>query len=417
MTVIEQALMEVDKGNTEKGLELLQSYERQANDDEKFTIAQIYLQWGLIQQARDILEALHENFPKESEINLLLAEIYTDLEEDDKAIDILANIQSEDDYYIQSLLQAADLYQSQGLFEVAEQKLLEAKQLLPNEIIIDFALGELAFSSGEYKKSIPYYEKVVREQAELNDVNVNLRLAEALSATGKWENALSYYQAESESDSPDLLFKYGLTAYRSDRSDIAISAWEKLLEVDPHYQSVYMPLSKAYEQEGMIDSSYDAAKKGLEMDPFNKELFFYAGQLANQLGKKGEAKKHLQDSIAIDPGYKEAVVSLVDMFKKEEEYDEIKDLITELERLGETDPLYYWELARANYELEEYQLALNNYDEAYNSFTSDSDFLKEYGYILVEEGRILKAKQVFEQYLEIEPSDTEVEEFIYRISE
>ncbi|MRG86395.1 tetratricopeptide repeat protein [Salinibacillus xinjiangensis] len=417
MHIIEEAQHLIEEGQTEKGLELLESYESEANDDEKFTMALLYHQLGLLNQAEKLFSELWSKYPNEGELMLYLADIYVDQEKDEEAIELLSQLNQEDDFYVQSLIQLADLYQSQGLFEVAEQKLLEAKKQLPTEPLIDFALGELLFASGEYLKAIPYYEKALKTNTHFNDVDITHRLAEALALTGKWEEALEYFQNSSNLDNPDVLFRYGFTAYQSERSDIAINMWEQLIELDPSYSSVYFLLAQAYEEEGMLEKAYETAQKGLKEDELNKELFYFAGQVANQLGKQTEAFSHLQEAIAIDLGYKEAVISLIDLYKKLEEYEQIKDLVEELNREGEGDPLYQWELARANYELEEFDLALNNYHEAYNAFTSDADFLKEYGYFLVEEGRMDEAYQVLSKYMTIEPSDTEVEEFLLRLNQ
>ncbi len=54
--------------------------------------------------------------------------------------------------YVRSLMVAADLYQTQELFEVSEQKLLEAMQLAPDEPAIQFALAELYFVMREFKR-------------------------------------------------------------------------------------------------------------------------------------------------------------------------------------------------------------------------------------------------------------------------
>lgn len=53
----------------------------------------------------------------------------------------------------------ADLYQMQGLFEVSEQKLLKAQAILPDEPVIDFALGELYFTQGAYGKAVRQFKK------------------------------------------------------------------------------------------------------------------------------------------------------------------------------------------------------------------------------------------------------------------
>src|SRR5699024_2648049 len=106
-----------------------------------------------------------------------------DLKDDKLAINLLNDIGEEDPLYIAVLLQLADLYQSEGLYEVAESKLLEAKRFHPTEPIVDFALGELFFSIGEYKRSIIYYEKVFPQTKEVANISIQARLAEAYAAS------------------------------------------------------------------------------------------------------------------------------------------------------------------------------------------------------------------------------------------
>ena len=416
MSILEEAVYEVENGNPEKGLNLLKNYESKASDDELFSIGQLYYEWGLLDRAIDLYQRLLTLYPDESEIKLVLADAYVDIEKDEHAIELLNSITKEDDFYVQALIQSADLYQSQGLFEVAEQKLLKAKTILPTEPIIDYALGELAFSMGEYRKSINHYENALKHRLPEQELLVKERLAEALAATGKWEEALEYYDSiGAENEDSDFLFNYGLTAFRSDRMDIAIQVWEKLISFDPDYVSAYYFLASAYEKEGMDEKALQWALQGVEIDGLNKELLHFAGRISYNRGETDKAVHFLNEAIQIDPGYKEAVIGLLDIYKKEEMYESIIKLMDTLRLEGEFDPIYQWELARAYYEMEEYQLALNNYDEAYNSFTSDQEFLKEYGYILVEEGRIQDAKRVLNQYLQLDPTDIEVEEYLYRL--
>lgn len=41
-----------------------------------------------------------------------------------------------DDLYVQSLLLVADLFQMQGFDDVAEQKLLKAKEMMPTNLLL-----------------------------------------------------------------------------------------------------------------------------------------------------------------------------------------------------------------------------------------------------------------------------------------
>ncbi|WP_181348246.1 lipopolysaccharide assembly protein LapB [Thalassobacillus sp. CUG 92003] len=416
MEEIQKAVSLMEENNTQQALETLQTYLPEADEEEKFTIAELYIQWGMLEEAKMILLELTQRYPQEAEIKVMLADIHIDLEEDEEAINLLNQFNPEDEEYVQSLMQLADLYQSQGLYEVAEQKLLLAKQVEPNEAIIDFALGELAFSNGEYNKSIPFYENAMEHQPVIAEVEVASRMAEAYAATGEFELALEMF-SRVEEEHPDIQFRHGVVAFQANRNDIAIKVWENVLNKDPYYVSVYPQLAHAYEENGMLQEAFDMAKKGLDKDEYNKELYHLAGSLAHKLEETEQSYRYMREAIALDPGYKEAILFLTERFKAEDDYESVSELIEELLKLGEEDPNYFWELAHAKEKQEMYGEALEYYNQAYISFKEDSDFLKEFGYFLVEEGHMAQAKKMLQEYLVIEPSDHEVEEFVSRLTD
>ncbi|WP_010530813.1 tetratricopeptide repeat protein [Lentibacillus jeotgali] len=415
-STIMEAVHLMEAKESDKAIALLEEYLPKADDEDKFTIAELYIQWGFLTEAIDLLEELSNRFPKESEIKIMLADVYIEQDNDEEAINLLNEIEEDDPAYVQTLMQLADLYQAQGLFEVAEQKLLSAKHYEPNEPIIDFALGELLFSNGDYREAITYYEKILPVEKEIANVSINDRLAEAYAASGEYEIALETYQSI-DSEDPDTLFKYGFTALHAGRRDIAIQAWKHVIEQDMYYHTAYYQLAKAYEEEEMINEAYETAKQGIQIDEFNKELYFFAGSMAHQLNKDEESEKWVREAVTLDPDYKEAILFLIELFKQQGKEDSIVDLINEIKNMGASDPLYEWELARAYNELESYNNALKHYQEAYNSLNQDSDFLKEYGYFLTEEGRIDNAIQIFEAYLHLQPLDPEIEEFVQRLKQ
>lgn len=416
MEEIHQAVLLMEQHKTEEAISVLESFLPNADEEERYTIAELYMQWGMLEEAKAILIGLVAQYPKETELKIMLAEIYIDLQEDEEAIDILNQFTAADEEYLEVLIQLADLYQSQGLFEVAEQKLLEAKRLAPVEPVIDLALGELAFSTGEYTKAIPYYESVYEVEQIIGEIEIGMRLAEAYAATGEFEKGLDFYQ-QSNSENPEAIFRHGYTAYRANRLDIAIKVWEQLIEADPYFQSVYLFLAKAYEEEGRIQEAYDTALKGLKVDEFSKESYHLAGLLARRMGNHEDSVRFIKEAIAIDPGYKEAILLLVEIYKSEEATGSIIELLEHVIELGETDAGFNWELANAYAEEERFQKALDKYHEAYEDLKEDADFLKEYGYFLVEEGHIKRACLIFEQYLAIEPSDDDIRSYMNRLNE
>lgn len=412
--MIQKATQWVEEGKVEEAVAFLQEEAKTASDDTLFAIIDAFYGWGFMEEAIYHLETLLKKYPGEGELLILLADMFIELERDEEAIDRLNQLSASDPHYVQALLVLADVYHAQGLFEVAEQKLLEAKEMEAEEPVIDFALGEFLFATGQTGRAIPFYEKVLEKESAINSVEVQERLAESHATLGHYETALDYFKLL-DSNHPDVLFKYGFTAARQNRNDIAIQAWKELLELDPYYHTVYAELANALKEEGQIQEALETAKQGLEQDEFHKELYMIAGELSIQLQQFEVAIEYLQEALVLDYDYQKAVMLLVDLYKSEDKQDVIIDLLTSTQEMGADNPLYDWELARAFVESELYDQALEAFDKAYPLLGHDSVFLKEYGYFLTEEGRFDQAKTVLTSYLEIEPLDEDVRAFTERL--
>ncbi|MEK3808300.1 tetratricopeptide repeat protein [Bacillus sp. FSL H8-0547] len=415
---LSEAIELVESGQVEEGLKRLSGLENKLHDEEKFLLAEKYYQWGNTDQALSIMEDMHLLYPEESEVTVFLAEIYIDMDQEEKAIDLLNTIPETDPAYVQALILSADLYQMQGLNEVSEQKLQAAKKLVPDEPIIDFALGELYFHQGHYHKAIPFFKDVLKEHSTVTGVNVYQRLAESISASGEFEEALPFYEkAAVEQVDLHTLFGYGFTALQANYPKTAIEQFLKLKELDHEYTSLYLFLAKAYEAEGMLGESLDAVKDGLKVDEYNKELYVYGGKTALKNNQPDEAKALLQQAIAIDPGHVEATITLTNIYMQEQLYEEVIDCLKEVMRYGEEDPEYDRKLARAYHETEQYSDALNHYQRAYNFFKEEPDFLMEYGYYLLEDGNRTAAREMFSRALKHDPANVEIEEILMQLED
>ncbi|MGG4491952.1 tetratricopeptide repeat protein [Metabacillus idriensis] len=413
-----EAIDLVESGQAEEGLKKLSGLEKNLHDEEKFLLAEKYYQWGNTEQALNIMEDMHLLYPDEAEVTVFLAEVYIDMDEEEKAIELLSTIPETDPAYVQALILSADLYQMQGLNEVSEQKLLSAKKIVPDEPVIDFALGELYFHQGHYHKAIPYFKDVLKEHTVLTGVNVYQRLAESISASGEFEEALPYYEkAVDEQVDLHTLFGYGFTALQANYPKTAIDQFLKLKELDHEYTSLYLYLAKAYEEEGMLSESLETVKDGLKADEYNKELYVYGGKIALKNNEPNQAAALLQQAIAIDPGHVEATITLTNIYMQEQKYEEVIDCLKEVMRYGEEDPEYDRKLARAYHQTEQYSDALNHYQRAYNFFKEEPDFLTEYGYYLLEDGNRAAAREMFRQAIKHDPANVEIEEILIQLED
>uniref|UniRef100_C5D3C9 TPR repeat-containing protein n=1 Tax=Geobacillus sp. (strain WCH70) TaxID=471223 RepID=C5D3C9_GEOSW len=418
MKRIEEIVRLVENGEVDKALALVPDIKKNGSDEEKYELADYLYSWGMLEEAKELLEELSLRYPDEGEVRLFLAEVYTELEEEEKALEILEQIDEDDPLFARACLIAADLYQMQGLEEVSERKLQQAYEKMPDEPIIQFALAELYFLTGQYPKSIPFYEKVLKKEKTIAGTHIPERLAEALSLCGEFEQALPYYdEALQEKIDSRTLFGYGFTAFQAEYYRTAIEKLSELKELDPEYVPLYLYLAKAYEQEGQLEKSYEIAKEGIHVDEWNKELLLYAGKVALKLKKPDEAESWLRKAIEIDQGYIEALTTLCALLLHQERYEEVVSCLEEAMKQGEYDPQFEWDLARAKHKLEMYSDALNHYREAYTFFKDNVDFLEEYGYFLIEEGNRERAKEIFQQIVRLDPGHIEAADILLQLEE
>ncbi|MET3696107.1 tetratricopeptide repeat protein [Bacillus oleivorans] len=417
MSISEQCLITYENGDFDKANQLYQQILKTGMPEDQLQLADGLQHLGFLEEALSLFEALHIQFPDEGEIKLALAETLQDLGREDEALIYTSSIEADDPVYPQALLMEADFYQAQGLFEVSEEKLMRAKKILPDEPVIDFALGELYAAEGKWLEAIECYERV-ETNPNKDDLEINKPLALALTSAGKFEEALDFYEkALDEKLDSDTLFGYGFAAEKAGYNQTAIEKWTELKELDPDYFSVHLLLARVYEKEEMLNESLLAVKEGIEKDPFHKELFYYAGKLSLKLGYEEEAESYFREALAIDPSYLDALQTFVKLLIHLERYEEAVNMITAYQGEGEEHPELTWDLSFCLHHLERYEDALTEYQRAYTYFKNKKEFLLDYGEFLMEYGLRNDASKIFSDALAIDPTDIEVRDILERLSE
>ena len=418
MNSVDKVIQLLKKGELAEAHSHINRITSSESEEDILTLAEEILQLGFIDEAKELYEHLLVLYPGEGELIVSIAEILIDCDQEDEAMLMLEKISPEDDMYPSSLLLEADLYQLQGMPEVSERKLLQAKELLPDEVIIDFALGELYHQQGRNPEAISTYIKVLKQEEEIGGVSIHQRIAESLSETGEFEEALPYFEkALSHQLEINTLFEYAFTAYQAGMYKIAIKKFTELQELDPEYHSMYLYLAKSYEHEEEIDQALKTVKEGIHEDEFNKELYFYGGKLALKKGIEQEAESMFKEALALDPGYLEAAITLLKLYMHNERFDDTLECINEVRRNGEDDPQFIWLEAVSYQKLEQFDEALNSYDKAYNYFKNNEDFLEDFGFFLIEEGDRVKAKEIFTKLLQYNPTNDEYVSILERLDE
>nr|WP_255639938.1 tetratricopeptide repeat protein [Pseudalkalibacillus hwajinpoensis] len=240
-------------------------------------------------------------------------------------------------------------------------------------------------------------------------------MAEALSGSGQFEDALTYYEKGLENAREiNALFGYGFTALQINEYRKAINAFNELKELDPQYSTLYPYLAKAYEKEGAVAEAIEVLAQGIKFDEFNEELYIQASRLTFKTHDNASGEQYLRELLAINPAHIEAAKTLAAYLKTEERYEDILDLLRNIEEGEQSDPYLDWSAATAYAQVEEYKDAIKRYENAYTYFRQDPIFLEEYGAFLIEEGRREEAVKAFKLALKLDPSLVHLEEEILR---
>ncbi|WP_339215754.1 tetratricopeptide repeat protein [Solibacillus sp. FSL W8-0372] len=412
---MEQLLQAIQEGNLEQVNTLLESFLMEAEPAAQYEIAEALMHYGFLNEADKVFEHLQFLFPEEAQISIDRASVLIEMGEEDNALDLLMGIADDAPEYPQALLVLADYYQMQGLFEVAEQRINEALQILPHEPLLQFAKAELLFETGRFSEAVRIYEELYTVDKKFAGIILAQRLAEVYRAGAGYERALDYYmEALEEEVTADLLFGSAYSAFQTEKYELAIKQLEDLKELDPDYFSAYLLLAESYAMLEDNERALKAIKEGLKRDEYDKSLYLFAGKMAIKNSMIQEATEYLHEAIALDPEYMEAILILMSVYSTEQRFEEIIALYEQLQQNEFEWVSLYPFVANAYNEEEQFEKAYEIYKEAYTEFKDDVEFLEKYYLFLVEDGKREEAKKVVERLVQLQPSEQQWTDLLER---
>ena len=380
--------------------------------EERLQLADNLFQLGFIEESETLYEKLFEEFPEEETLKIALAEIAIENDDLEKAFTFLESIEETSDLYAQSLITQADIYQVLNIPEVSERKLKQAKEYLPDEPLLDLSLAELYFSNEDYLKAVDMYEKLRGSFKEgESPISLDERIGVALSRIGDFEHAIIHLEkAIEEDETVERLFQLALTFYQLEENERAIELLKQVKLMDESFNQVYYPLAQILFDEGLHDEVIEIIEEGISQNPYETSLYHLASDTAYHLGDKDQAKQYLEEVISLEIDADLSKIRLAELLLKEEEYEEVIQLMDTLENKEQN--FSEWILAQAYNGLEEFDKAKEFYEKAKETLLDDPEFLKDYALFLREEGQIDVANELLKQYISIVPGDIEVASLI-----
>ncbi|EOB21828.1 hypothetical protein D064_05554 [Streptococcus mitis 11/5] len=364
---------------------------------------------GFYPQAKEIYLKIIEDFP---EVNLNLAAIASEDGQIEEAFAYLEEIQADSDWYVSALALKADLYQMEGLTDVAREKLLEALTYSEDPLLI-LGLAELDSELENYQEAIQGYAQLDnRTIYEQTGISTYQRIGFAYAQLGKFETATEFLEKALELEYDDLT-AFELASLYFDREEYqkAVLYFKQLDTISPDFEGYEYGYSQALHKEHQVQEALRIAKQGLEKNPFETRLLLAASQFSYELHDASGAENYLLTAKEDAEDTEEILLRLATIYLEQERYEDILDLQNdEPENL-----LTKWMIARSYQEMDDLDTAYEHYQELAGDLKDNPEFLEHYIYLLRELGYFEEAKVNAQTYLKLVPDDVQMQELFERL--
>ena len=357
---------------------------------------------GFYPQAAQIYEK-----PKFPEVYINLAAIAGEDGLIEEAFDYLENIDPESEWYVSALALKADLYQMEGLTDVAREKLLEARNYSDDPLLI-FGLAELDSELGNDLEAIQGYAKLDnRIIYDQTGISTYQRIGLAYARLGKFESAIEFLEKALELEY-DEQTAYELASLYFDQEDYQKAAlyFKQLDTISPDFEGYEYGYSQALHKEHQTEEALRIAQQGLAKNPFEIRLLLLASQLSYELHQPEQAEAYLLKAQENADDQEEILLRLATIYQEQERYEDI----LALEAHEPENLLTKWMIARSYQETEELDPAYELYKELATELKDNPEFLEQYIYLLRELGKLEEATDYIQAYLDLVPDDIQMQE-------
>lgn len=364
---------------------------------------------GFYPQAKEIYLKIVEDFP---ELHLNLAAIASEDGQIEEAFTYLEEIQADSDWYVSALLLKADLYQMEGLTDVAREKLLEALSYSEDPLLI-LGLAELDSELENYQEAIQGYAQLDnRSIYEQTGISTYQRIGFAYAQLGKFETATEFLEKALELEYDDLTaFELASLYFDQEEYQKAVLYFKQIDTISPDFEGYEYGYSQALHKEHQVQEALRIAKQGLEKNPFETRLLLAASQFSYELHDASGAENYLLTAKTDAEDTEEILLRLATIYLEQERYEDILDLQSE----EPENLLTKWMIARSYQEMDDLDTAYEHYQELAGDLKDNPEFLEHYIYLLRELGHFEEAKVNAQTYLKLVPDDVQMQELFERL--
>ena len=244
-------------------------YKTKKNEfDKKYHLAYYYYYEDELNEAmRTLQTAFNTKKSNNKEVYALLARVYYDLKE----------------------------------YEKAEDNAMKAYKIDKSNSIALMVLGDLAFKNGDYEKALKYFQNATSGQRD--SVLAELRVADTYQKIGNIKKAFDVYAKILRTKSDCYQAYYNMALLDKSRE---VAYLKKSLAINIQFKDGWIDLARTEIEKNNLDSAsnYLAIAKYIDENDFR--YYYYQGLVYKNKGLVGGAKRSFRKSLIINPNYQPA---------------------------------------------------------------------------------------------------------------
>lgn len=212
-------------------------------------------------------------------------------------------------------------------------------------------LGEIAkyyYKSGQVKEFNLYRERV--EKLGKKDENFYRFMIYASEINQQSDKVLEYGRELVKINPGDVLtyMKIGEYLVKQGRLDQAIQAYNQVKERLESYPKINYLIAQAYFEMDNMEKAYEFAELEIKSNPKIPQGYYMAGLVLSKREATPQnvtaAVKMLEKAVTIDYGYVDALVALGNMKRRQNSFDQARELLLRALKVEQNNPLIHREL-------------------------------------------------------------------------
>lgn len=308
----------------------LQAYQsaRELQDNESrwhYLFGIVAIDLGMSSAAESAMHTAYRLAPESGVIALRLGQIFFDRGQLSTARDWFAIALKDDRQSGQALAGLAAVDLENGDPEAALARLSRARELMPNEVSILHAMGNVYRARGQRKEALRFFEearssamlpqKRFTDDPYMQGILLMQRghkrfdqLAASALGQGKTDEAIAHYRSalDAQPGALDVRHNLALLLWRRDRKEAARTEFEHIFSLSPAYAPSHMFLAFELGMTGELAAAEEHIMLALEADPYNLDAQLLLADFLDFSERSAEALLAYEKAIRLDPDLEKA---------------------------------------------------------------------------------------------------------------